>query len=43
VGWFKKIYQFILMLRAAAALSSRFKHRIRDMLRGDGAGWSAAC
>lgn len=42
MGWFKKVYQFILMLRAkAAAMVEPVKHRIRDMLRGDGAGWSA--
>jgi hypothetical protein len=42
MGWFKKIYQFILMLRAkAAALVEPVKRRIRDMLRGDGDGWSA--
>ena len=41
MGWFKKIYQFILMLRAkAAALVEPVKRRIRDMLRGDGEGWS---
>src|SRR6478609_9171454 len=37
MGWFNKIYQFILMLRAkAAALVEPVKRRIRDMLRGDG-------
>jgi hypothetical protein len=42
MDWFKKIYQFILMLRAkAAALVAPVKQRIRDMLRGDGDGWSA--
>ena len=42
MGWFKKTYQFIMMLRAkAAALVEPIKHRIRDMLRGDGDGWSA--
>jgi hypothetical protein len=42
MDWFKKIYQFILMLRAkAAALVEPVKQRIRDMLRGDGDGWSA--
>ena len=40
--WFKKIYQFILMLRGkAAAMVEPLKLRIRDMLRGDGSGWSA--
>ena len=42
MGWFNKIYQFIMMLRArAAALVEPIKRRIRDMLRGDGEGWSA--
>jgi hypothetical protein len=42
MGWFKKIYQFILMLRArAAALVEPMKRRIAEMLRGDGSGWSA--
>ena len=42
MGWFKKIYQFVLMVRArAAALVEPIKRRIRDMLRGDGEGWSA--
>ena len=41
MGWFKKIYQFILMLRArAAALVEPVKRRIAEMLRGDGSGWS---
>jgi hypothetical protein len=41
MGWFKTIYQFILMLRAkAAALVEPVKRRIHDMLRGDGSGWS---
>jgi len=42
MGWFKKVYQFILALRAkAAALVEPVKRRIAEMLRGDGAGWSA--
>jgi hypothetical protein len=42
MGWFKQIYQFILMLRAkAAALVEPVKRRIAEMLRGDGTGWSA--
>src|SRR5882757_6140005 len=41
MNWCKKIYQFILMLRAkAAAMVDPVKRRIRDMLRGDGDGWS---
>ncbi len=42
MGWFKRIYQFILMVRAkAAALVEPVKRRIAEMLRGDGTGWSA--
>ncbi|MGH6641994.1 MAG: hypothetical protein ACRED3_04780 [Bradyrhizobium sp.] len=42
MNWFKKTYQFIMMLRArAAALVEPIKRRIREMLRGDGEGWSA--
>jgi hypothetical protein len=42
MGWFKKIYQFILMVRAkASALVEPIKRRISEMLRGDGNGWSA--
>ena len=40
--WFEKIYEFILMIRAKAkALVEPIKQRIRDILRGDGEGWSA--
>ena len=40
--WFEKIYEFIMALRArAAALVEPVKRRIRDMLRGDGDGWSS--
>ncbi len=42
MGWFKRIYQFILIVRAkAAALVEPVKRRIAEMLRGDGTGWSA--
>lgn len=42
MGWFKKMYQFIMAMRAkAVALVEPVKHRIREMLRGDGGGWSA--
>lgn len=42
MDWFKKVYLFIMMLRArAAALVEPVKRKIRDMLRGDGEGWSA--
>ena len=40
--WFEKVYEFILMIRAKAkALVESIKQRIRDILRGDGEGWSA--
>ena len=42
MAWFKKVYEFIMAMRAkAAALVEPVKQRIRDMLRGDGDGWSA--
>ena len=40
--WFEKLYDFIMMLRdKSKALVDPIKQRIRDMLRGDGDGWSA--
>jgi hypothetical protein len=40
--WFEKLYEFVLSLRAkAAALVDPIKARLREMLRGDGGGWSA--
>jgi hypothetical protein len=40
--WFERLYAFILALRAkAAALVDPVKRRIRDILRGDGGGWSS--
>jgi hypothetical protein len=40
--WFEKLYEFILALRAkAAVLVDPMKRRIREMMRGDGASWSA--
>ncbi len=40
--WFRKTYHFILVLRArAAALVNPIKQRIREILRGDGNGWSS--
>ena len=40
--WFERLYDFIMMLRdRAKALVEPIKQRIRDMLRGDGDGWSA--
>ena len=42
MAWFRKIYHFILVLRAkAAALVNPIKQRVREMLRGDGNGWSS--
>jgi len=42
MGWFEKLYEFIMALRAkAAALVEPFKRRILEILRGDGGGWSA--
>jgi hypothetical protein len=40
--WFEATYDYIMMLRAkAAAMVNPIKQRIRDMLRGDGDGWSS--
>ena len=40
--WFEATYDFIMALRAkAAAMVNPIKQRIRDMLRGDGDGWSS--
>ncbi len=42
MGWFRKIFEFIMAMRAkAAALVNPIKQRIREMLRGDGDGWSS--
>jgi hypothetical protein len=42
MGWFKKLYEFILTIRAkATALVNPIKQRIREILRGDGSGWSS--
>src|SRR6188472_1522204 len=42
MAWFERLYEFILAIRAKAAeLVDPVKQRIRDMLRGDGDGWSA--
>jgi hypothetical protein len=42
MAWFKKTYEFIMAMRAKAAeLVKPIKQRIRDMLRGDGDGWSS--
>ena len=42
MAWFRKVFDFIMALRAkAAALVNPIKQRIRDALRGDGDGWSS--
>ena len=40
--WFEKLYDFVMMLRSkAAAIVEPVKSRIREILRGNGEGWSA--
>jgi hypothetical protein len=40
--WFERLYGFIMGLRAkATALVNPIKLRIREMIRGDGGGWSS--
>jgi hypothetical protein len=40
--WFESLYGFVMTLRAkAAALVNPIKVRLKEILRGDGAGWSA--
>ena len=42
MAWFRKLYEFIMAMRAkAAALVNPIKQRIREILRGDGDGWSS--
>jgi hypothetical protein len=42
MGWFEKLYEFVMALRAkAAALVEPVKIRIMELLRGDGGGWSS--
>jgi hypothetical protein len=42
MGWFERLYELVLSLRAkAAALVDPIKRRILEILRGDGDGWSA--
>jgi hypothetical protein len=42
MGWFEWLYQFVLALRAKAAeLVEPVKARIRDLLHGQGEGWSS--
>ena len=40
--WFRRLYEFVLALREkAAALVEPIKLRIKEILRGGGAGWSS--
>lgn len=40
--WFEKVYGFVIMLRRKAAeMVEPLKLRVREILRGDGDGWSA--
>src|SRR5260221_2431465 len=42
MDWFETLYEFVLDLRTkATALVEPVKSRVRDVLRGDGSGWSA--
>jgi hypothetical protein len=42
MGWFERLYEFVMSLRAkAAALVDPIKRRILDILRGDGDRWSS--
>jgi len=42
MGWFERLYEFILDVRARAnALVEPIKRRIREILRGDADGWSS--
>ena len=42
MGWFERLYEFVIGLRAkAAALVDPIKQRIQEILRGDGDRWSS--
>ncbi len=42
MAWFERIYEFVLMVRARAkALVEPIKLRIRELIAGNGEGWSA--
>ena len=41
MAWFRKLYEFIMAMRAkASALVQPIKQRIREILSGNGEGWS---
>jgi hypothetical protein len=42
MGWFEKLYDFVMALRARAdALVEPFKQKILEILGGEGGGWSS--
>jgi hypothetical protein len=42
MAWFERLYDFVMKLRTkAAAMVEPLKIRIKEILRGDGDGWSA--
>ena len=42
MAWFEKLYEFVLALRAKAnELVDPVKQRIKEVLGGDGGGWSS--
>ncbi len=42
MGWFEKLYEFVMALRARAKeIVEPVKARILELVRGDGEGWSA--
>ena len=42
MAWFEKLYEYVLMLRAKAAeLVDPIKQRIRELIAGNGEGWSS--
>jgi hypothetical protein len=42
MAWFRRLYEFVLALRKkAAAMVEPIKLRMREILRGDGDGWSS--
>jgi hypothetical protein len=42
MGWFERLYEFVLTIRAKAkALVDPIKRRVREVLRGNGDRWSA--